>query len=319
MRLAWWSTMGLAMLVIAAPAAAQAWVPPAGSGSVGVSYQIIDNTGHRLNDGYLLPDGKSTDVSLYVDSDYSVTDRLSFSIGLPYVFARYRGPGPSLANLPVDQCKCWHSGFQDFGGTIRYNLLTGRIALTPSVAAGVPSHDYAYQGEAVVGRRLNELRLAVDAGQRLDPISSRLFIQERYSYAFVERVLGVPNNRSNVSLEPGFLFTRKLSARGILAWQRTHGGLRAGNGPPAPPSFGEINTPELFAEHDRLIRDNHWHVGGAVTYSLAHVDVFGAYLEYASGTNTHAGRALTVGVSVPFEIDRGSTESSGLPDTRQHH
>ena len=37
-----------------------------------------------------------------------------------------------------------------------------------SVSVCVPSHDYEYVGEAVVGRRLNELRAAVDAGQCFD-------------------------------------------------------------------------------------------------------------------------------------------------------
>ena len=44
------------------------------------------------------------------------------------------------------------------------------------------------RGEAVVGRNLREVRIAVDAGQRLDAISPKLSVQGRYSYAFVERV-----------------------------------------------------------------------------------------------------------------------------------
>ena len=59
---------------------------------------------------------------------------------------------------------------------MRYNLANGAFALTPSVSFGIPTHNYDYFGEAVVGRNLNELRIGVDAGQRLDAISGRLSI-----------------------------------------------------------------------------------------------------------------------------------------------
>jgi hypothetical protein len=274
------------------PALAQAWVPPAGAGSVNLLTQYISNTGHRLDDGSLVADGKSEDVALYLEADYAPTDRLSLSVGIPYVFARYAGPGPSLADLPVDSCRCWHAGWQDFGFTARVNLLGGAFALTPSVSYGVPSHAYNYEGEAVLGRRLQEVRLAVDAGARLDRISPKLSVQGRYAYAFVEQVLDVPNNRSNISIEPAFQFTRRLALRGLLLFQHTHGGLRV----PA-----DIMTPELFRQHDRLLRDNNWRLGAAASYSWSRIDVFGSYVEYMDGRNTHAGRVFTAGVSWPFE------------------
>ena len=274
------------------PAFAQAWVPPAGAGSITLLTQYIDNTGHRLDDGSLLADGKSKDVALYVEAEYAVADRLSLSVGVPYVFARYLGPGPTPANLPVDSCRCWHAGWQDFGITARVNLLGGAFALTPSIAYGVPSHAYNYEGEAVVGRRLQEFRLALDAGARLDRISPKLAVQGRYAYAFVEQVLDVPNNRSNISIEPAFQVTRRLAVRGLLLFQHTHGGLRF----PA-----DVTTPELFRQHDRMLRDNNWRLGAGVSYSWSRLDVFGSYVEYVDGTNTHAGRVFAAGVSWPFE------------------
>lgn len=289
-----------------APALAQAWVPPAGVGSVNFVYQRIDNTGHRLTDGSLVKNGKSLDVGIGIEAEYALTDRLSVSAGLPYVFAKYvdpEPPPPFLPFLPVDHCRCWHSGWQDFGFTARYNVVGGVFALTPSVSVGVPSHDYDFRGEAVVGRALTEARIAVDAGQRLDAISPRLSVLGRYSYAFVERVLDVPNNRSNATVESAFLLTTRLSVRGLLSWQHTHGGLRIGSPPPSdllPP--GDVNTPERLDQHDRLLRDNNWRVGGAASYSLSRADVFASYIEYVRGTDTHAGRALTVGVSWPFEL-----------------
>jgi len=287
------AALAILLVVSARPARGQAWVPPAGSGSVTFAFQAIDNTGHRLDDGSLIPDGKSTDVGLYVEGEYAMTDRFSVAAGIPYVFAKYRGPGPSLANLPVDSCRCWQSGWQDFGFTARFNLVNGPFALTPSVSYGVPSHAYNYEGEAVVGRRLQEVRVALDAGRRLDAISPKLSVQGRYSYAFVEQVLDVPNNRSNAAFTGAFQFTRRLSARGTLLWQHTHGGLRV----PA-----DLGTPELFRQHDRLLRDNNWRLGAGLSYSWSRLDAFASYIEYMGGANTHAGRVFTAGLSWPFGL-----------------
>ena len=182
-------------------------------------------------------------------------------------------------------------------------IFNGAFALTPSLSVGVPSHEYNFRGEAALGERLRELRIAVDAGQRLDIISPRLSVEGRYSYSFVERVLDLPNNRSNAALEGGLLITRRLTARVLLSWQRVHGGLRLGSpsGIPFPPP-GEVNTPERLSEHDRLLRDNNFRLGAGVAYSLPRADVFATYVELLRGNDSHGGRAITVGVSWPFEI-----------------
>src|SRR6266480_3529825 len=121
-------------MVLATPGfvRAQAWVPPAGVGSVNVVYETIANTGHLLTNGFRLPDGKSTNLGVFVEGEYAFTDRLSLSAGLPYVFSKYIGPGKTpFGFLPVDSCFCWHSGWQDFGFSARYNLANGKVGLTP--------------------------------------------------------------------------------------------------------------------------------------------------------------------------------------------
>lgn len=245
-------------------------------------------------------------MGLYIEGEYAFTDRFSVSAGLPYVFAKYTAtvpPSPPIPYPPVDQCHCWHGGWQDFGFTARYNVVGGAFALTPSLSVGVPSGNYDYVGEAVVGRNLREVRIAVDAGQRLDRISSKLSVQGRYSYAFVERVIDIPNNRSNAEVEATFLLTRKLATRGLLSWQRTHGGLRFGSPTSTTLPFpGEVNTPERLAQHDRLLRDNYWHTGAGVSYSFSRMDVFASYIAFVGGTDTHAGKAFTVGISWPFQL-----------------
>src|SRR5689334_1647085 len=105
--------IGMAWLVPAA-ARAQAWTPPAGSGSINVVFQGIDNRGHLIYDGSYDATGNSRDASLYVEFEYAPTDRLVLTAGLPYVFARFVGPAREGVPLgAVDACYCWNSGWQD--------------------------------------------------------------------------------------------------------------------------------------------------------------------------------------------------------------
>jgi hypothetical protein len=299
------------LLSMVPPASAQAWVPPAGVGAVTTQFQWISNTGHFLSNGFLRSASGSQNASIYMETEYAFTDRLSTSFGVAYVFSRYSSkdvPPPIFPFLPSDQCRCWNHEWQDFGFTARYNVLGGgrrSYALTPSITVGVPSHDYAFRGEAVVGKNLKEVALAVDAGKRLDMISRKLSVQGRYSYTIVEKVLDISSNRSNFSLEPGFEVTRKLFARALFSWQQVHGGLRIGAPGTALLPPGDINTPERLVQSDRLRRANYFHVGTGVSYSLPRVDLFASYIAYASGTDTHAGRAFTVGMSWPFEWHPG--------------
>jgi len=217
---------------------------------------------------------------------------------MPFVMARYVGPDPTpLVFLPVDSCYCWHAGWQDLAFRARYNVLKHGVSLTPSVAIGVPSHDYNYRGESTLGRHLKEVRLGADVGRRLEFLSPRVSVQAGYSYAFVERKLGIPNNRSNVGVEIGFAATRRLSARWLSSWQRTHGGLRF------PQDVRDDD--DRIAQHDRLLRDNYWHTGVGGSFSFPRIDVFASYLLYARGTNSHAGRVMTAGISWPFEVVHG--------------
>jgi hypothetical protein len=282
-------------------------VPPAGIGYVGFAFEAIDNTGHLLTDGTLVPDGKSVDLGVDVEIGYAFSNRVSVSGSIPYVSAKYNGPGQTpFTFLPVDSCFCWHSGWQDFTLTARYNIVNKpALGMTPSISIGVPSHAYNFRGEAVIGHRLKQMQAALAAGRRLDQISPKLSIQGRYAYTLVERVLQIQNDRSNIDVEGAFQVTRKLSVRGLLAWQHTHGGLRFGSPPPAGFEVpGDVNTPDRILEHDRLLRDNHWRAGAGVSYTLDQLDVFATYLEYVSGTDAHTGRAVTTGVSWPFDRHR---------------
>jgi len=139
----------LMLLTNTNPGRAQAWVSPAGEGSVTFIYQTLNNTGHRATNGHTLPVATSFDMPLYFEAEYAFTNRVSLIAGLPYVFAKYTdsNPPPSpIPYLPVDECHCWQSGWQDFGITARYNLADGAFGLTPFVSLGVPSQNYNFRG-----------------------------------------------------------------------------------------------------------------------------------------------------------------------------
>lgn len=258
----------------------------------------MDNAGHVIDDGRVFEDGQSTNVTMAVEARYAITDRLSVATALPYVSSRFRStaPGPAwVPKLPVDECRCWNGAFQDFAFEVRHNTVAiGRqLAVTPLAAVVLPSHRYAYKGEAVPGRRLKELHVGAAAGVRLDALSPRLFLSGRYTYGFVERVLGLRNDRSLIGLELAIAQSRRLTWLALANIQRTHGGLRAPE---------EISAfPDRIEEHDRLLKDDFVHLGGGVSYRWSRMTLAGTFLTYVSGRNTHVQRVYTVSLSVPFE------------------
>ena len=298
--------LGLALIAFFAltagtpPAAAQAWVPPAGQGSITFVTQMIDHVGRLMDDGTRVACCGTTNVGVDVEIDYALTDRWSISAGLPYIFAKYRGDAPDhaaafLPYLAVDSCHCVHSAFQDVGFTAHYNLINVHRAfmLTPSASIGVPSHNYDHVGEAVVGFGLKELGIAADVGQRLDAILPGLSVEGRYTYTIVPHVLDIPHNRSNGLLEGAFAVTRHLSGRGILSWQKTHGGLHF---PADVQPF-----PERYPEFHRLLQDNYLQVGGGASYSWHQWDVSASFLRVVRGTNSHDVHVYTVNLGKSFQ------------------
>jgi hypothetical protein len=64
---------------------------------------------------------------------------------------------------------------------------------------------------------------------------------------------------------------------------------------------GQEFNEDNFLLFDRVLRDNYRHIGDGVSFTFRRVDVFFSYIAYVAGTDTHAGRAITVGLSMPFE------------------
>ena len=135
-------------------------------------YQYVDNTGHRLSDGFLRGQGERHPRARSSRREYGITDRLSASFGIPYVFAKYTGALPPPSNLPVDACACWHSGVAALRVPPRAIALgTDSLGFTPHVRYVLPSHDYRLSGRG--GPRTRTFRspqLGASVGARLPGI-----------------------------------------------------------------------------------------------------------------------------------------------------
>jgi hypothetical protein len=223
----------MALLVVSAwlapaIARAQAWLPTKGEGAIGLAFGGYGFDGHFDSKGERIPYGGTEAVSLAADITYGITDRLAVTGSLPYVTSKFTGTlAPGALPGPLDSDREYHGDFQDVRAEVRFMALTGDFALTPFVGVNVPSHNYQVVGEAVPGKHTNELALGVAAGRSLDPFLSKAYLQARYFFSFVEKV--VPDvsrlNRSNIDLEFGYAVSRRLSGRLISAWQIGHGGI----------------------------------------------------------------------------------------------
>ena len=284
-------------------AMAQAWVLPQGTGAVTLVGQQIDHLGRMFNDGTRVPVGKAMNFGVDVEFDYAFTDRWSISTSLPFILSKFTDSAPPPPFLPfptVDACRCWQREFADLGVSTRFNVvdINRQFVLTPFAAVTVPSHGYDYAGEAVVGRRLKEVKVGAFAGQRLDRLLSGVIVEGGYGYSFVERVLDVPNNRSNGTMQVGFALPRGFSTRAIVNWQRTHGGLRF------PDEVTVPEIPERLTEFHRMLRDNYLHTGVGLSYSRGGWDFSGSLLFTARGSNSHDVRVFSVTAGRLFEFGR---------------
>ena len=296
--------IAVALTAASMPAGAQAFTPPQGVGAVTLAWQYADNTGHRLSDGYFNPTGQSATTSGLVEVEYGISDRLSASLGLPYVFAKYTGKNPPRSGLPVDTCRCWNSGFADFSASVRYRFGGDAWAVTPVARFGQPSHAYVYRGEAVVGKRLTEAQLGVSAGLRLTSILPQVSLEAGYTYAFVEKALDdISVDRSNVYAGVGYAVNRRLHLRATWLWQHTHGGVQAGSPTGDPFPFpGELNTPARRAEADRILKVRYMQVAGGLSFDAGPVDLFASYTKYVWGRDAHNGQLFGAGVTWYFGL-----------------
>ena len=290
----------VASVVDVRPAIAQSWAPRAGEGDVTFVTQMIDHIG-RIDGDIRFDCCGTTNVGVAVDLDYGLSSRLSVSAAIPYVFAKYWGGPPPPQFLPypaVDSCHCVHSGFQDLGLGVHYNLLRTRrsFSLMTSMTIGEPTHNYEYAGEAVIGFGLTELAVNADAGQRLYFMLPGLSIDGHYGYTIVERALDISHNRSNVRFHTGYEFPSRIGAHMILSWQHTHGGLRF--------PVDVEPYPERYTEFHRLLQDDYFQAGAGASYTWRDWDLSLSFMKTLRGTNTHAVHVYTATAGRSFRLFR---------------
>ncbi|HET7292163.1 MAG TPA: hypothetical protein VFM88_07055 [Vicinamibacteria bacterium] len=296
----------ISVVLASAPgsARAQAFTPPDGVGAITLAWQYVDNTGHRFSDGYFEPgfSDESVTTSGLLETEYAISGRLAATLGVPYVFAKYTGQGPSFSGLPRDECRCWHSEFADFGASLRYRLGSDTWAVTPAVRFVLPSHAYPYRGEAVVGKRLAEWQVGVFIGWRLVNLWPAATLQAGYTYAFVEQPLDdISIDRSNLFADLGYAVNRRVYLRVAWLGQHTHGGLRIGSPSGNPFPFpGEFTTPLSLTQVDRVLRSHYMQVAGGASFDAGPVDIFVSYTKYVWGRDAHNGQVFGGGVTWYF-------------------
>ncbi len=273
----------------------------AGHGHFAVTYQYIHVDGFEGSNG-TIPIGTVDTHLLNFDIEYSFTDRLSVSLGIPFIRERYRGdfphdplaldpPRPEVEN--IDQGD-WNEGFQDWHFAIRYLAkASGQLRIEPFLVAGFPSNDYPFFGHAAIGQNL----------WRIEPGSSFIWVPNladywlrlNVGYAFVEETLGVDISHWNVRAEAGYFFSQQLRGRMFILHKQ-------GSGLSFPDDFPPPRNDEKWYQHDRTIKHNFTNAGIGVDWSVNETyDVSTSVLTMIRAEQVHkVDYAFTLGVTFAF-------------------
>jgi len=306
-----------ALLVIPSLVQAQAWLAPKGEGTVSLSYQnqyVVDHV-FENRDAYDI--GHILSHALTLDLDYSLTDNLAVRAALPFIAGKYYGPAPH--QLTKDN-GTYQSTFQDFVTDVRYRVTKGHVAITPFFRAVIPSNSYPYFAHSAAGRDQREYHLGTNFGRRLDPWIPRAYIQAQYSYAFVERVLGIAPNRSNAEFQLGYLLTPRISLLATGQGMYTHRGLDLNIN-----LFQVGLSDEQWIHHDQIAKTSLLDLGGGTSVSITPSwQMFLTFARSVEGRNGHLHAAIvTIGVSRSFgtrsTVERRSLGPGGefLPEANR--
>jgi hypothetical protein len=283
---------------------AQAWISPAGEGTVTVTYENYYITGHFNLQGRKTPNGATHAKTLLAELDYALTDTVGLAVSLPFVSSKYTGPRPSYFvgrfetfPGPLDD-GTYHGAFQDVRVELRRMFLRGPFAVTPFIGGAVPTHAYETVGEAVPGRHRPELQLGANAGALLDRLARGAYVHARYVYTTAQREQNLPYRRSNLDLEGGSSITSRVAARALVNWQFAHDA----------PTQDQLAP--IWRIHDRFIVPNHNQIGAGISVSVTPaIELYTLGIATVSGKGgAHIARVLSVGASWRF----GRTGLEGL-------
>ena len=300
-----------ALLVFVTPrlVAAQAYIPPKGEGTVSASFQSVHTSGQLNSTGDELGPDKTDTRALIWHVEYGLTKKLAVHASLPFMFVKYEGPVPHSFDRDRQPSNLddgtYHGNFQDFYFGARYGVIQSpRFALAPFVEVILPSHDYEYTGQAVVGRDLRAVLVGAAVGGFLDDVAPGLHFQTRISYAMTEKVFGIRPNRTGIDTAVGYFITPRLAVQFVETFQFYHAGLDfVGPNPAFVLSNGERTTIDHIFSHDRLLRTRVLNFGGGATYAFNEsLGVFGTFTTMAWGRNIQRPeRAFTMGVNWSFK------------------
>ena len=65
-----------------------------------------------------------------------------------------------------------------------------------------------------------------------------------------------------------------------------------------------VGGPEQFAQRDRILKTQYWHLAGGLSYSTEPADLFVSIEKHIWGRDTHDGIAYTVGSTWYFDFSR---------------
>ncbi len=282
---------------LAAPrtVSAQAWLPAKGEGNYSISYENLFLRDHFFADGSRHDFGHIRINGIVQDFEYGLTDKTAVNISVPpFIISKYKGAFPHVNSGNTDDGN-YHGAFQDFRVGLRYNLRMRPLVVTPVVEAVVPSHPYEQFAHSLAGYDLREYRFGVNLGRRLDPILPKGFFQTRYTYAIVERHLGIRPNRSRIESQFGYILTRRVRLSALELLQITHSGLDF------PQDFPSRKD-ERWRRHAQISRLNFLNLGvGAGLAVTKSFELFGSWTTDVWGQNGHAlNRAVSFGVNWNF-------------------
>lgn len=274
----------------------QAWIPRRGEGSVAVVYQNMAVVDHLNGDGSRFDGGRIQAHGILMYTEYGLGSKLALNFSVPYITSSYHGDRPH--QLPIDNGD-YHGTFQDFGMGLRYSFPSHGFAITPFVAAVVPSHGYEFFAHSAVGNHVPELRLGAYVGRQLSPVIRNAYFQIRCSYAIVKKVDGVRPNHSNFDSEVGYFLTRRVAVRALESFQVSQDGYDT------PQDFPS-RTDYRWRHHDQTLRVNFLNLGGGVSVAVSKsMDVFASLITTVWGENGHAlQRGLSVGANWSFRTRR---------------
>jgi hypothetical protein len=267
--------LALSALFNATESLAQAWLPTKGELDTTLGYVNILNQKHYLPSGKELDVGSTRSETETLKVLYGITDRLTLSGGIPFVTAWYHGDHPHPGFIDNGDK---HGSLTDLRLGLHYQVSEGPIAFAPYIQYSFPVKDYETFGHSATGRGLDELWLGFYAGRNLDRWLPRAYVQLRYNYAFVEKVVGIKHDRSNAEMELGYRLTPRWTARGVILFQDSYGGIDV----PIPP------TDPLYPHHDQLAAEDSVSLGGGASWAPSLHNTFHLfYLQSIRGTNGH--------------------------------